>query len=344
MRYEKEKRAFLVKKFYQTQSYTLVQRAWRSKYQEKDAPHHNTIRKIVAKFESEGLVLDMHPGRSVDTVEREEVKNDLNALISEMPRLSIRKAACALGTSYTTVRNILVDELHLKPYKYHMCQQLRAPDYEKRLQFAHWYLSRPTETPKFFICSDEAYFYLTESVNKQNNRIWCESRPSNRIQVPLQDLKIHVWCAISAKRIFGPFYFEETVKKENYLKMLQDFFWPKLLRTAEREKYYFQQDGASAHTSKIVQAWCSLKFGQKFLHKEMWPPRSPDLNPCDFFLWGYLKSLVYNPLPKTIDELKVNLEREIKNIDKNILEKLFFNLSKRCNFVISAQGGHFENK
>ena len=26
-----------------------------------------------------------------------------------------------------------------------------------------------------------------------------------------------------------------------------------------------------------------------------WPARSPDLNPCDFCLWGYLKSKVNQP-------------------------------------------------
>ena len=24
-----------------------------------------------------------------------------------------------------------------------------------------------------------------------------------------------------------------------------------------------------------------------------WPPRSPDLSPLDFFLWGYIKNIVY---------------------------------------------------
>ena len=36
------------------------------------------------------------------------------------------------------------------------------------------------------------------------------------------------------------------------------------------------------------------------------PPRSPDENPCDFFLWGYVKDQVYvRPLPASIPELKV---------------------------------------
>ena len=76
----------------------------------------------------------------------------------------------------------------------------------------------------------------------------------------------------------------------------------------------------------------------------MWPPRSPDLNPCDYFLWGYLKSKVYYPLPKTIEDLQVNIEREIKKINKNILKNTFVNFRKRLNLVIEAGGGHIKNK
>ena len=118
----------------------------------------------------------------------------------------------------------------------------------------------------------------------------------------------------------------------------------KLLRTAEYKKYIFQQDGARPHTATTVQTWLTEKFGNKFIDKNSWPPRSPDLNPCDFFLWGYLKSVVYNPLPKTLDDLKVNLEREIKKINKDMLKSTFSNFEKRCHLLKSANGGHIENK
>jgi hypothetical protein len=55
------------------------------------------------------------------------------------------------------------------------------------------------------------------------------------------------------------------------------------------------------------------KFGENFLPKHKWPPRSPDLNPCDYFSWGYLKGRVYSPLPKTLDDLK-KISREKSNI------------------------------
>ena len=147
---------------------------------------------------------------------------------------------------------------------------------------------------------------------------------------------------ISANRVFGPYFFETNVNKENYLEMIKSFFWPKLLNTLDYKKYYFQQDGATPHTADIVQSWLSEKFGKKFLDKKKWPPRSPDLNPCDFYLWGYLKSVVYNPLPKTLVDLKQNISREIEKIPKEILKSTFFNFEKRCTLILSANGDHIE--
>ena len=174
--------------------------------------------------------------------------------------------------------------------------------------------------------------------------MWSDSRPLEGIEVPLHDQKVLVWCAISANSVFGPYFFEESVNKDNYLHMLQNYFSPKLLRTAAYQNYYFQQDGATPHTANIVQEYLSRKFSARFIDKKMWPPRSPDLNPCDFYLWGYLKSVAYNPLPKTLDDLKANIVREIKKISKDVLNSVFLNFEKRCNLIISADGGHIEDK
>ena len=40
------------------------------------------------------------------------------------------------------------------------------------------------------------------------------------------------------------------------------FFWPKMLKTSDRHKHYFQQDEAPAHTSNIDQDCATLKFGR----------------------------------------------------------------------------------
>ena len=45
-----------------------------------------------------------------------------------------------------------------------------------------------------------------------------------------------------------------------------------------------------------------------------WPPRSPDLTPPDFFLWGFLKSKVYANKPKIIEKLIDNIRAEMAAI------------------------------
>jgi hypothetical protein len=60
------------------------------------------------------------------------------------------------------------------------------------------------------------------------------------------------------------------------------------------------------------------------------------------FLWGYLKQRVYNPLPKTLEDLRSNLTREIENILAQMLKETFLNFLKRCELLISAGGGHIE--
>ena len=78
-------------------------------------------------------------------------------------------------------------------------------------------------------------------------------------------------------------------------------------------KYYFQQYGATPHKTNTVKNYLKSNFGEKFIDKKKWPPCSPDLNTCDFFFWGYLKQRVYHSLPKSIQDLKNNIKREIEN-------------------------------
>jgi hypothetical protein len=50
-------------------------------------------------------------------------------------------------------------------------------------------------------------------------------------------------------------------------------------------------------------------FGDQVI--DQWSLRSPDLNPCDFCLWGMLKDKVYVNNPHTAEELKENIQRVI---------------------------------
>ena len=344
MNHSIERRTFLVEKYHQLKNITLVKRAWRTEFKNNPAPSYTTIQNTIEKFETTGSVQDKPRKKRAQSENRQNAKTRVEEFFEENPLLSIRKASSAAQVSYTTIRSILLDDLHLKPYKIQEYHQLQLGDYNKRENFADWFLALPSDAKFFFIVSDEAYFYLVEPINKQNNRVWLKSRPTDGIERPLQDQKVLVWCAFSASKIYGPYFFEESVNQHNYLEMLQNFFWPLHQRVPHPQKYYFQQDGATPHTARVVQDWLSEKFEDRFIDKSMWPPRSPDINPCDFYLWGYLKSVVYNPIPNNLDELKENITREIKKISVETLRNVFFNLEKRCQALSLSKGKHIDNK
>ena len=58
----------------------------------------------------------------------------------------------------------------------------------------------------------------------------------------------------------------------------------------------------------------------------MWPPRSPDLNPDKYYLWGYFKTAVYNP---TLEDFIANIKREINKIPESVFKNVFENFLKK---------------
>lgn len=74
-----------------------------------------------------------------------------------------------------------------------------------------------------------------------------------------------------------------------------------------------------------------------------WPPRSPDLAPCDFFLWGYLKSKVYVDKPRTLPDLKEAIRREIAAIPEEMLQSVMINFTERLQECIFMEGRHLSD-
>lgn len=58
----------------------------------------------------------------------------------------------------------------------------------------------------------------------------------------------------------------------------------------------------------------------------LYHPPSPDMTPCDYFVWGYLKFIVYHELPNNISEPKNKITEPgapVKRIDKDALKNVY---------------------
>ncbi len=82
-------------------------------------------------------------------------------------------------------------------------------------------------------------------------------------------------------------------------------------------------------------------FDDRLISSGLWPPRSPDLSPLDYFLWGYLKDQVYSPVPATLEVLKANIVSEIDRIPFSILQCVINNAIKCSQTCIQGVGGQF---
>jgi hypothetical protein len=199
--------------------------------------------------------------------------------------------------------------------------------------------------------SDEAYFHLTGYVNKQNMRYWAQINPAALHHRPLHSAKVTEWCAVSCRGVRGPYFFEDegdsavSVTSQSYVNMLETFLAPRLhsLPNLDIQHTWFQQDGATSHTARQSMAAVKRLSGDRIISRNAniaWPPRSPDLSVCDYFLWGHLKNVVFQTRPTNLAQLKTQIEENIGIIPENTLRHAMQNLQNRLTECVQRNGQH----
>ena len=159
---------------------------------------------------------------------------------------------------------------------------------------------------------------------------------------------INVWSGLCRNRLLGPILFEGALTGQRYLEMLRgpilDFLDDYPLN--ELQQLWWQQDGAPAHNAGIVTDYLNTVFPGKWIGNRgvvLWPARSPDLAPHDFFLWGHLKDLVYKTPPNDINLLRQSLERTMDRVPGRIIQRAINKVPERIQMCIQQQGHLFEH-
>ncbi|GFV83347.1 transposable element Tc3 transposase [Trichonephila clavipes] len=131
-----------------------------------------------------------------------------------------------------------------------------------------------------------------------------------------------------------------TVNGDRYKAMITNFFIPEL-NNQDVQALWFQQDDATCHTARATIDLLKDMFGDRLISRFRpvnWPPRSCDLTPLDYFLWGYVKSLVYADKPQTLYHLEDNIRRVIADMRPQMLEKVIENWTPRLDYIRASHG------
>ncbi len=97
--------------------------------------------------------------------------------------------------------------------------------------------------------------------------------------------------------------------------------------------------GASTQHNLDTRVFVHL-FQRLRLSTGIWPLRSPDISPPNYFLWGHLKNCIFSV--DSVEELKNRITVEIGIIMIEMLQNVFRNFQKRIALCNGQHGPHFQ--
>ena len=223
-----------------------------------------------------------------------------------------------LGLSSATFNRITRLDLRFHPYQMIKRHQLFPGDYPRRAQFCQWLLEQDGRFLEDVVIGDEAGFSLNASVNTHNIQ---EYHPRGEQPLNFQYLrnddrhKLTVWAGLMGNwTVIGSFFFRQNIDGDDYLRLINEELVPALQhfpryrgrRNDRFQRPWWLQDGAPCHRRRAVTDRLTELFENRVIALNRaveWPPRSPDLKPLDFFLWGYLKSKVFETPTGNLEKL-----------------------------------------
>jgi hypothetical protein len=175
---------------------------------------------------------------------------------------------------------------------------------------------------RLHVYSNESTFHVSGKVNTHNCRIWGSENPRVFLEHVRDSPKVNVFCALSKERCMIPSSsWRRSLPVSCIWTCSNKFLIPQLDEDFQEGRIHFQQDGAPPHYEYL-----STRFPGRWIGRAApiaWPPRSLDLTPMDFFLWGFVKDRVFvPPLLANVVELRTRITAAVTEMTPEILSSV----------------------
>ena len=228
----------------------------------------------------------------------EENINAVNQALEENGgQVSIRQLSSIVSIGKTSVHKILKSQ-QLNPYKCIEVQALSDSAKAARVQFCNLMIAKMAEDVDYhrqIIFTDETSVGEPK-LNHQNDRVWSDSQPAEFREHRRIRKKAMAWSGMNYfLGVLPTYWVDNTLNSERYREMLHTRIIPDLSEGTSPDElanfYIFMQDGSPAHTTSENIDYLSSRFSCVISKNAeiAWPPYSPDLNPCDYYLWSKAK-------------------------------------------------------
>ncbi|GBM02567.1 hypothetical protein AVEN_178497-1 [Araneus ventricosus] len=121
---------------------------------------------------------------------------------------------------------------------------------------------------------------------------------------------------------------------QRYRDMLRDFVIPQPQQRGGLQDIIFKQDSDPPHIDRREKQLLRQHFTEARVisrhFQTAWPPLSPDITSCEFWLWGYLKDNIYRRRPASLPDLKDSIRRHFLDIPADSLRSAVKNMVLQC--------------
>ncbi|UYV76770.1 hypothetical protein LAZ67_14001984, partial [Cordylochernes scorpioides] len=265
-------------------------------------------------------------------------------------RITVKEVSEDLNTSIGSCHSIFINDLGMRRVAAKFVPKLLNCDLKQhRMNFANEMLDSVRDDPNLLqrvITGDEAWvygYYVETKAQSSQLKLPHEPRPKKARRVR-SNVKVLLTVFFDCRGVVHHEFLPQgrTVNKEYFLQVMRN------LREAIRQKrpdlwknknWLLHHDNAPAHTSLHVRDF--LAKNNTLMMPQ--PPYSPDLAPCDFFLFPKLKRPMKGRRYATLDEIKTASKEELKEIlKKNDFLKCFEDWKNRWHKCIISHGDYFE--
>jgi histone-lysine N-methyltransferase SETMAR len=288
------------------------------------------------------------PGRP-STCRNDQVIAKVNAVVMRDRRLTIREIAEEVGLSTFSAHSIVTEDLAMKRVSAKFVPKLLTAEQKQlRVEVSQDMLDSTNSDPDFLntiITGDESWVYGYDPETKSQSSQWKHSsspRPKKARQVR-SNVKVMLTAFFDSRGVVHHEYAPQgqTINKEYYrdvLRRLRDAVRRKRQDLWSTGNWRLHHDNAPAHSSHLIQT---------FLAKNQTPvlqqaPYSPDMAPCDFWLFRKLKRPLKGTRFQTREDIMAATTAELNSIPKEAFSACFQQWRHRWEKCVESQGNYFE--
>ena len=310
-----------------------------------------TICRWIKKFkDGESVIKDGHrSGRPTTSVTKSHVAA-VKELIEKDGRYAVQDIAGQLGISQGSVHTILTKKLRLRKICARWVPHLLTTEQKKKRvdcskKFLKQFINCDNRVISDMLTGDETRVYMYEPQRRSDNKQWRSKHQKRPIVAKRQKSTKKILYTIffnscgpvlqfpskPGKSITSRFY------KNVILKKLKKFYYKKKPSTGLK-RIYLLHDNAPAHKSKEVVNFLDKEEVKVIDH----PPYSPDLSPCDFFLFPKLKKHLAGRKHNSRKALGSAVYQCLKQIPRGDYFNAFRQWIDRLQKCIYVKGEYFE--